>query len=441
MNVSHPPALSVHQAIPQAPGFDNTVALLSEGYRFIGNRCDALGSDIFSTRLMLQRVVCVRGEAAARMFYQPGRFTRRRAIPPNALGLLQGQGSAQVLDGEMHQVRKAMMMGLQTPDSRARLVALAESAWRARFERWPRLRRVVLIQEAQAVLCRAACAWAGVPLANVEEEVLRTAEFSAMIEGAGAVGPRNWMGLSLRRHTEAWARAHIQAVRMGRPVDINSPLATIAFHLDADGEVLSTDDAATELINVLRPVVAVARYIVFGALALHSFPEWRARLAAGSDADLEMFVQEVRRYFPFFPAVGGRALASFEWNGLVFDKGDWVLLDMYGTNRHPGTWSDGEVFRPERFRAWQDSGFGLIPQGGGDYAHGHRCPGEMLTSELTKSALRLLAAEIDYDVPQQDLTISLAHMPAMPASGFVMEAMRQAGSDGGSKARPRPVKA
>ena len=428
MNVPHSPVLPVHQAVPQAPGFDNTVALLSEGYRFIGNRCDELGSDIFSTRLMLQRVVCMRGEAASRMFYQPGRFTRRRAIPPNALGLLQGAGSAQVLDGDMHHVRKAMMMSLQTPDSRARLVALAEAEWRARFERWPRMRRVVLIQEAQAVLCRAACAWAGVPLASVEEEVLRTAEFSAMIEGAGAVGPRNWMGLSLRRHTEAWAQAHIKAVRMGREVDPASPLAVIAFHTDADGEVLSTEHAATELINVLRPVVAVARYIVFGALALHANPEWRARLASGNEDDMEMFVQEVRRYFPFFPAVGGRVLEAFEWNGLRFAKGDWVLLDMYGTNRHPGTWSDGAVFRPDRFRDWKDSGFGLIPQGGGDYASGHRCPGEMLTNELTKSALRLLVTGIDYDVPEQDLEISLSHMPAMPASGFVLESMRTPGS-------------
>ena len=426
MNMPHAPALPVHKAVPEAPGFDNTAALLSEGYRFIGNRCDALGSDIFSTRLMLQRVVCVRGEAAARMFYQPGRFTRRRAIPPNALGLLQGHGSAQTLDGEMHETRKAMMMSLQTPESRARLVALAETEWRARFERWPRERRVVLIQEAQAVLCRAACAWAGVPLATVEEEVMRTAEFSAMIEGAGAVGPRNWMGLSLRRHTETWAREHIRAVRMGRPVDINSPLAAIAFHLDADGEVLSTDAAATELINVLRPVVAVARYIVFGTLALHNFPDWRARLAGGNVADMEMFVQEVRRYFPFMPAIGGRSLVSFEWNGLAFDKGDWVLLDIYGTSRHPATWSDGEAFRPERFKDWQDSGFGLIPQGGGDYARGHRCPGEMLTKELMQSALRLLVSGIDYDVPPQDLSINLKHMPALPASGLVLEAMRKA---------------
>jgi fatty-acid peroxygenase len=228
---------------------------------------------------------------------------------------------------------------------------------------------------------------------------------------------------------------------MGRPADIDSPLAAIAFHLDADGEVLSTDDAATELINVLRPVVAVARYIVFGALAMHGSPEWRTRVAAGQEADLRMFVQEVRRYFPFFPAIGGRALASFEWNGLVFDKGDWVLLDVYGSNRHPGTWNDGEVFRPERFKDWKDNGFGLIAQGGGDYAHGHRCPGEMLTHELTASALRLLAAEVDYDVPEQNLAIDLAHMPAMPASGFVLERMRPAASGAGIDARPRPVEA
>ncbi|KQQ87747.1 cytochrome P450 [Massilia sp. Leaf139] len=425
MNAPPATALPVHRAIPQAQGFDNTIALLEEGYRFIGNRCDELGSDIFGTRLMLRAVVCMRGEAAARMFYQPGRFTRKGALPPTAMASLQGHGSAHVLDGEMHRVRKAMMMSLQSPASRARLVALAEAGWRERFERWPRLRRRVLIQEAQAVLCRAACAWAGVPLASVEEEVMRTAEFSAMIDGAGAVGPRNWLGLALRRHTDRWAREHILAVRAGRPTDPESPLAAIAFHRDADGEVLSNADAAVELLNVLRPTVAVARYIVFGALAMHGYPEWRARLAGGDDATLEMFVQEVRRYYPFIPAMGGRANLAFDWNGLHFEKGDWVLLDMYGTNRHAGTWPDGELFRPERFAERPGSGFDLIPQGGGDPALGHRCPGEAATIELTKSALRLLASEIAYDVPDQDVAIDLARIPALPASGFVIENVRR----------------
>ncbi len=408
-------ALPVHRAIPQAPGFDNTTALLGEGYRFIGKRCDALGSDIFATRLMLRRVVCVRGEAAARMFYQPGRFTRKRAIPASTLALLQDHGSTQELDGEMQQVRKAMLLSLQSPAARARLVDLAEREWRSRFERWPRQRSVVLLQEAQAVLCRAACAWAGVPLASVEEEVLRTAEFSAMIDGAGAVGPRKWLGTALGRHTREWAHGHIAAVRAGRPTEPDSPLAAIAFHADTNGEVLSTADAAIELLDVLRPVVAVARHIVFGALAMHEHPDWCARLAGRDAADLTLFVEEVRRYYPFFPAIGGRANHAFTWNGMLFDKDDWVLLDVYGTNHHQGTWPDGDLFRPERFEG---------RQGGGEPGQGQRCPGETIAVELTKSALRLLAGAIDYDVPPQDLTVSLERMPALPASGFVIANVR-----------------
>lgn len=425
MNAPSSTVLYVHRAIPQAEGFDNTTTLLGEGYRFISQRCDALGSDLFSTRLMLRRVVCARGEAAARMFYQPGRFTRQRAIPMSALALLQGHGSTLTLDGQMHRVRKAMMMSLQSAASRKSLVDLAEREWRTRFERWPRRGRLVLLQEAQAVLCRAACAWAGVPL-SIEEEVLRTAEFSSMIDGAGAVGPRNWLGLALRRHTEQWALEHILAVRAGRPTEPDSPLAVIAFHRDADGEVLSNADAAVELLNLLRPVVAVARYIVFGALAMHAHPDWRARLASGDDAAANNFVEEVRRYYPFFPAIGGRANHSFEWQGLQFDKDDWVLLDVYGTNRHPSTWLDADLFQPERFDGRKGNGFDLIAQGGGDAAKGHRCPGEALTVELTRSALRLLASEINYTVPEQDLEIDLARMPAMPASGFVIEDVRAA---------------
>jgi len=420
------PALPVHRAIPQAEGFDNTYALLNEGYRFIGDRCDALGSDIFSTRLMLRRVVCIRGEPASRMFYQPGRFTRKGAIPPTTLSLLQDKGSTQVLDGEAHRVRKALMMQLQSPEQRARLVSIVESEWRAQFWRWKRSRQVVLIQEAQAVLCRAACSWAGVPLKSADEMVLRTAEFSAMIDGAGAVGPRNWMGQALRRHTKQWACDHIKAIRMGAPVDPDSPVAAIAFHVDADGEVLSTEQAAIELLNILRPVVAVGRYIVFGALALHEFPEWRTRLASGDDASLHMFVQEVRRFYPFFPAIGGRVLEAFDWEGMHFAKNDWVLLDIYGTNRHPSSWSDGEVFRPERFDSHAENGYNLIAQGGGDFASGHRCPGEMVTVEITKATLRLLAAEVAYEVPPQDLGINLERMPTLPTSGFVMEALRPA---------------
>jgi hypothetical protein len=49
-------------------------------------------------RLMLQKAICTIGEEAARMFYQPDRFTRKHAMAITGLMLLQDKGSAHVLD-------------------------------------------------------------------------------------------------------------------------------------------------------------------------------------------------------------------------------------------------------------------------------------------------------------------------------------------------------
>jgi fatty-acid peroxygenase len=421
----HAPVLAQH-AIPHTHSVDSTVALLLEGYRFITRRCDLFGSDIFATRFMLHRAFCVRGEEAARMFYEPGRFNRRHAIPPTMLLLKLDHGSVRLLDGDAHRKRKAMLMSLQGPAQVQRLVDLAENAWRAQFARWPHLPRVVLHHEAEAVLCRAACEWSGIPASDAEL-AQRGAEFSAMIEGAGSVGPRNWKGYLMRRRTERWMHKLVDAVRDG---DIDPPrdtaLYVIAQHREADGRLIARHDAAVEMINVLRPTVAVARYIVFGALALHDFPGYRAQLASADDDWLRMFAQEVRRYYPFFTMVGGRASAAFDWHGLHFEKNAWVLLDLYGTDHHPLLWNDPEDFRPERFARRATTGFDLIAQGGGDYLTGHRCSGEMATIELVKSALRLLATEIEYRVPPQDLCVSLSRMPTLPASGFVIDSVRAA---------------
>jgi fatty-acid peroxygenase len=412
------------QAVPRTSSLDSTLALLAEGYRFMTRRFDQFGSDLFVTRLMLRQALCIRGEEAAQMFYQAGRFTRRHAFPPPTLMLLQDYGSVALLDGEAHHRRKAMLMSMQGAVDRHHLVELAATEWRAAFARWHGQPHVVLHREAESVLCRTVCRWAGVP-ATSADLAQRTAEFSAMVDGAGAVGPRNWMGLMMRSRAEHWARRLIDSVREGRiQPSVQTALAVIARHRDADGQLITGGDAAVELVNVLWPTVAVARYVVFGALAMHEYPECRARLATGDDAYLTMFTHEVRRYYPFFTAVGGRACHDFDWRGLHFPKGTWVLLDLYGTNHHPAIWGDPDNFRPERFERWESSGFDLIPQGGGDYYSGHRCAGEMATIDLVKSALRLLATQIDYDVPPQDLRVSLSRMPTLPASGFVINSVR-----------------
>ena len=421
-----PSPADARDAVPRAPGFDNTLALLAEGYRFLPTRCEALGSDAFTTRLMLRRTLCVRGEDAARMFYQPGRFTRRRTLPPITLALLQDVGSALVMDGEAHRKRKGMLMSLLGPLERQRLVGLAAAQWRAQFARWTQASPGNVHRAAEEVLCRAACQWAGIPISG-DEARRRTAEFSAMIDAAGSAGPRSWRAMLVRSRTEHWARALVDAVRSGQvQTPFDSALNVIARHRDADGQLIHRKHAAVELINVLRPTVAVARFIAFAILALHQHPQARERIAQ-DDVYLEWFAQEVRRYYPFFPAVGGRATHDFDWHGMRIAKGTWVLLDLYGTDHHPAIWGDPGVFRPERFERWQSSGADLIPQGGGDPYSGHRCPGEQATVDLMKSALRLFTTEIGYTVPPQDLSVNLRRMPTLPASGMVIDNVRLMG--------------
>jgi len=131
-----------------------------------------------------------------------------------------------------------------------------------------------------------------------------------------------------------------------------------------------------ELFNFIRPAVAIDRFITFSALALHEHPESFDVLQRDPRGD-DAFVQEVRRFYPFFPFVVARVRADFEWEGLRFRRGTRTLLDIYGTNHDPRVWKDPERFRPERFDGWNGSAFNFIPQGSGDPLTGLPLPGRM----------------------------------------------------------------
>lgn len=251
-----------------------------------------------------------------------------------------------------------------------------------------------------------------------------------MIDGAGSIGPPNWRGQALRTRSERWFEKVFELIRSGAvPVADGSPVHVIAWHREPDGNLLSGKTAAVELLNLLRPTVAIAQWVVFAAHALYRHPQWRARLREGGEE--EQFVQEVRRYYPFFPFVAGRVRRPFDWGGYRFTPGLRVLLDLFGTNRDARSWEQPELFRPERFRERTPGQFELIPQGGGDHDQGHRCAGEGATIRLLKVALQGLI-HMEYRVPEQNLRINLSRMPAKPESGFVMADVR--GQDG---RRPR----
>ena len=96
-----------------------------------------------------------------------------------------------------------------------------------------------------------------------------------------------------------------------------------------------------------------------------------------------------------------------------------VLLDLYGQNHDSDLWPDPYAFTPARFLHREVDPDRLVPQGGGDPAMGHRCPGVLVTIELIKVLSRRLAA-LEYDVPEQDLRIPLTRIPTRPRSGFVI---------------------
>ncbi|HEY4560473.1 MAG TPA: cytochrome P450 [Lysobacter sp.] len=407
---------------PRAPGFDATRALLREGYDFGRHRFERLRSDVFETRLGLRRVMFVRGAEAAAMFYAPDRFTRHGAIPPTTLRLLQDVGSVQRLEGDAHRHRKAMFLSILGIAGTARLVTgFREECTRGALA-WAGQDAIVLRREAALVLCRTACRWAGVPLSE-DEAARRARDLDALVEGAGALGPRLWRGWQARRRTERWIRGVIRLLRR-MPEQHDTPAAAIAWHRDARGVLLEESSAAVELINLLRPIVAIAVWITFVAHALHVNPDIRERLRAGERGLTWRFVQEVRRFYPFFPAIAGRVRTPFEWRGRRFREGETVMLDLYASDHDPARWVSPERFEPDRFIAWPGSAFELIPQGAGEAARTHRCPGEEPSIALLMAAVDFLVNRVDYDVPPQPLDWRRNRFPAVPESGMRLRHVR-----------------
>lgn len=410
--------------IPRRASFDSSLAFRADPYRFITRECSRHGSELFETRLLLQRTICMTGPRAAEIFCDPVRFVRAGATPEPLRATLFGKGGVQELDAAAHRHRKAMLMSLMTPQHVERMAARVDDAWQAAMGPWTARESIVFYEELKPLLLRAACAWADVPLAESELPE-RCRQLSALYEQAGSVGAGHFEARLARRRAEAWLADVVERLRGGHleaPVD--GVLGVVAMHRELNGRLLRPRAAAVELLNLLRPAIATAVFVVFVAHALHAHPDSGVRLRAGEADYLGCFVDEVRRFYPFFPAVAARVRDDFEWHGYAFERGTRALLDLYGTDHDPGCWTAPEAFSPERFRRETPSAWAFIPQGGGDSHVHHRCAGEPVVVALMKLAAMRLAAGMRYEVPAQDLAVDFAAMPALPRDRFVMRGVR-----------------
>lgn len=406
--------------IPTEQCFDNTIKLLTEGYLYIPNRIRKYNSTMFQSNLMGKKVVCMSGKRAAELFYNQSYFTRKGAIPKRIQESLFGKNAIQTLDGAAHMHRKLLFMSIMSPQQLDKIIVQTYKQWQLNSRQWESQKHIILFDEASKLLFQVACKWAGVPLRK-SEAGQRSQDMSSMIDAFGAVGPRHWKGRCARNRSEGWAILIINDVRSGRIIPKeDTALYQIAWHKDLSRQLLTPEIAAIELINILRPITAIATYVTFAALSLHLYPEFRKNLEQGNDEYYTKFVQEVRRFYPFSPFLGAKVRNEFSRYHHTFKQGDLVFLDLYGTNHDKSLWKNPNVFYPEHFRDRDMNPFDFIPQGGGDYKTGTRCPGEWLTIELMKTSIDFLVNHLEYDVPLQDFSYPLNRIPTLPRSKFIM---------------------
>ena len=412
---------------------DRTLGLVREGYPWAPRLRD--GASAVPIRFLGRRSAVVGGPEGVRRFYDP-RLRRRGAFPPPIKLVLFGAGSVHGLDDAEQHHRKALFVDVLSPASVAALGERAAREWDAALARWQDADRVVLFDEAVRVIATSVLLWAGIPV-TPQELPRRAQQLATIVDGFAKPGRPYLRAVAARAASDRWARRLVHRVRTGAlDAAPGTALHAAATATDTRGRLLPERVAGVELLNVVRPTVAVAWFVAFAGRALHEHPQWRERIAAGDEAALEAFVQEVRRLYPFVPVLAARTRTAQDVLGVRVPRGGFVVLDVHGTDHDPQHWPEPDAFDPGRFLDGPVDPDALVPQGGGDVATGHRCPGEGATLTMLAVAVRALASA-PLAVPPQDLEHDPAVMPARPRSGVVLSARREGGPAGaGAPAGP-----
>jgi len=421
--------LAAYKSFPKEKGMENGPEVLQEGYMYGPNRYKIYQSDVFETQLLGKKAIFIRGEEAGKLFYDGDKFKRGGAMIEPVKATLLGEGGVQHLDGEEHRNRKSIFLDLMSEERVDIWGKLLKKHLLKATQEWMKEDSINFYEESQKVLTRAVCEWAGVPLPEEDVEK-RSKQLAITFESPASLSPKHIKGRIGRNKAEDWTEELIKQVRDGElHPEEDTGLYQLAMRKDFNEEFLDADIAAVDLLNVLRPSVALSVYMAFTALTLYQFPESKEKIRDKEPGYLAKFTQEIRRYYPFFPFNIATVRKDFTWKAYLFEEGTSVLFDFYGTNFDPNIWEEAELFNPNRFDDWEESPtdqaqYKLVAQGGGDYRTGHRCPGEWNTVKAIEVVADFLVNDIDYTVPEdQDAGYDMTEMPTKPNSGFIMESV------------------
>jgi fatty-acid peroxygenase len=403
---------------------DSSLLLARHGYLFTAalpaaERRQLHETSAVSIPFLGRPALLVTGDAGIGLFYDEARIMRHKAVPAPIATSLFGTGAIHGLDDDAHLHRKTLFLRALRQDELDRLVPIAIRRWRTQTDQWRTSGSGTVFPSAVVAFGTSIIEWAGIT--ESETEMVQHAQWLAdIVGGFGVLGPAYVKAAMARRRANTWATRLVRDQRTRQHAADGSWLDRVSSFVDADGRPLPERTAAVELLNILRPTVAVSWLAAFAALAMTEHPDWAKRLKeedpAGPMPLAEAFAHEVRRYYPFVPVLAGRARRGFDFAGQHVTSGQRIILDVYGVN-HGREWADPWSFDPNRFLDVDPCEIPhFIPQGGGPREAGHRCPGEGVANTLVAVAVSELA-RLDAHLPIQDVSYSMRRMPTRPDSG------------------------
>lgn len=395
---------------------------LDEGYLLLSELRKEANAPVVKARLLNKEVIAIYGKEAAKKFYDPRNFKREGAMPKIVLKTLFGENGVQTLDGQAHEHRKTIFMDLMTPKRMEEYHRILDKNLTQKLDR--QQGQFELFDLAKDVLFRSICEWAGIDLSQLtKKEVDQLAEYQISMISSAVTNPATHIkGIDNRKKSEKWAQSLIENARIN-PVAGKEDVALYAFAKATDdhGELLPIDVAAVELLNVIRPTVALTVWIALMGHALFSRLDIYQRLHAEFDQLQDSFIQEMRRYYPFFPMLPAFAIQDVEVDGYLIPKDSWVVLDLYGTNHDDRMIETPEVFRISRYLGKEkhisyDEEYEMIAQGGGEFKTMHRCAGEWITLHTLRVFSDQLVNKYQFSIPEQDWSIPMNQFPTYPKS-------------------------
>lgn len=395
---------------------------LDEGYLLFSTLREEANAPVVKARLLNKEVIAVYGQEAAEKFYDPNNFKREGAMPKLVLKTLFGEEGVQTMDGQSHEHRKTIFMNLMTSKRMEDYHQIVDKNLSEKLDQ--QQGEFDLFDLSKDVLFRSICEWAGIDLSKIpKEEVEQLADYQISMISSAVTNPATHIkGVENRKKSEKWAQSLIEDARI-HPVANKEEVALYAFAnaTDEQGELLPINVAAVELLNVIRPTVALTVWIALMGHALFSRSDIYQRLRAEFTQLQDSFIQEMRRYYPFFPMLPAFATKDVEIDGYRIPKDSWVVLDLYGTNHDERSIESPEVFRISRYLGKEkhisyDEEYEMIAQGGGKFEAMHRCAGEWITLHTLRVFSDQLVNKYELSVPDQDWSIPMNQFPTFPNS-------------------------